>query len=157
MASVRVEAHVEDARATEGFKQARREINGRLKDGLRRAGEKVALPTARRLAPSKSGELASSLVVKTTTRSASLTTSLRGKKGRRVGLLEFGGTVKAPIEHRKAQALYFGGRFAAKVTTPRTFRGQHFLTRAVHDQIPEIEAAIGEEVLRAFSDFGGGE
>jgi hypothetical protein len=139
MASVRVEAHVDAVKSTEAFKQARRDVNARLRDGLRAAGEKVALPEARRLAPSKTGELASSLAVKSTARSASLTTSLRGKKGRRVGLLEFGGTVKTQILPRKAKALYFGGRFAARVTAPRTIRGRHFLTRAVHEQLPEIE------------------
>jgi hypothetical protein len=75
------------------------------------------------------------------------------QSNRAVGLLEFGGVVRTEIKPRKAQALYFGGRFAANVKTPRHYRGQHFLSRAVSSNTNRIADAIADEVVKAFNGF----
>jgi len=151
---MRLDVKVNAAPATDEFKAARRDANRRLAAGLKVAGERVALPAARRNAPRRSGELASSLVVKASSNHATLTTNLRGKKGRRVGLLNYGGTVKAPILPRKKKALYFGGHFYASVTAPRVIKGTHFLNRAIDDNRAMIDQAIEAEVMKSFQGFG---
>jgi len=145
-----IKVKIDAARGTAEFREARREINARTKAGLRIAGEREALPVVRVLAPMRTGRLRSSLVVRATTRNAFLTTNLRGKKGRYVGLQEFGGVVRTPIKPKKAKALHFGGRFAAKVTTPRKYRGHHFMELGIRRAQPRIQKAIVEEVTRAF-------
>lgn len=153
-----------DTKPTEaGFKDARREVFQRLATGLRAAGEKDALPSARALSPSVSGALRSSLVVKASAtggrgntyglRAAYLTTNLRGKKGRYVGLQEYGGTVKNVIRPRKAKALYINGRFAAQVTSARTYKGQGFMRRGVAKALPGMERTINDEIMKAFEGF----
>jgi hypothetical protein len=139
---------VDAEKTTAEFKQARKELNQKVKTGLIRAGERFAMPEARRRAPKF---IASTIVVKSTTRSAYLTTSLRGKKGRVVGLLEYGGTRKDKIVPTKKKAMTINGGFATTVTAPRTYKGKKFMNTAVEARLPETEEAIKDEVLLAFS------
>lgn len=145
--SVRVDAH----RASDEFKQARKEINGRLKAAMKQAGERVVLPEAKR----RSGGLkvagistASLLVV--VPRRASAYITARGKRGRAVGLQEFGGTVRSPVLPKKKKAVLVNGQPIAAMTTPRVYTGRHFLTGAVQAKLPETERVILEEILDAF-------
>lgn len=154
-AGLRIEVDTDGLDLTkEQFAAARREMNARVKDGLGSAARTIALPEAKRLAPHHTGRLASSLTAKSTARAAYLTTALRGKKGRYVGLMEFGGTVRGTILPKgKKQALKINGRFVAKVTTPRHYKGKHFMERAVTGRRKQIDAAIQREVMRAFDGF----
>jgi acyl dehydratase len=152
---MRVQVKIDGDRATQEFKDARREINRRLKEGLQKGGEKIALPAAKGFAPVKTGRLRSSLIVRATARRAVITTNLRGKKGRYVGLLEYGGTIRARLRPKKAKALFFNGRFVSEVVTPRTIKPRGFLQRAVHTRRAAIQAAVGEEVMEAFNDLRG--
>lgn len=151
--ALQVGVEVDAERASLEFKQARRDINQRTRLALKAAGEKVALPSAReRGARFKVAgrPVAASLVVRSTTRSAYLTTSMRGKLGRAVGLLEFGGTVKTVIRPRRAKAILtpYGPR--AYVKGPRHYHGHHFMTDAVADNVSRIEDVILDEILKAF-------
>jgi acyl dehydratase len=151
--AVRVDVHVDASKATEEFQHARRDADKRLRIGLRTAGEKVALPEARRRAPHKSGRLRSSLVVKSRARDAVLTTSLTGKKARYIGLMEYGGTVRTTIEPKRKKAIVINGQPVARVTEPRTYRARHFLSGAVDAKHREIDQALLDETLKAFDGF----
>jgi hypothetical protein len=150
---LKVTAHIDAVKTSDQFVQARRDINLRLKEGLKAAGEEVALPKARLLA----GNLkvagvptASSLVVKARARDAVLTTNMRGKLARAVGLQEMGGTVKTPILPRRKKAVVVNGQPVAKVTTPRHYEGRRFLMLSVETQREQIDSAILRHVMRSF-------
>lgn len=153
MGGVRIEVHVDAAKATEEFQHARRDMDKRLRVGLRTAGEKVALPEARRRAPTKTGRLRSSLTVKSRARDAVLTTSLTGKKARYVGLLEYGGTVRTTIEPKRKKALIVNGQPVARVTGERHYRARHFLSGAVDARREQIQQALLDETMKAFDGF----
>lgn len=150
---VRVDVKIDAEKASDDFKAARRQVDRRLREGLKTAGEKVALPEARRRAPVKTGRLKASLVVKSRARDAVLTTSLAGEKARYVGLLEYGGTVRTPIEPTKKQALVVNGQPVARVSGPRHYKARHFLSGAVEGKRSQIEQALLDETMKAFDGF----
>jgi HK97 gp10 family phage protein len=150
---VRVDVKIDAGKASDDFKAARKQVDARLKEGLKTAGEKVALPEARRRAPVKTGALRASLIVKPRARDAVLTTRLAGKKARYVGLLEFGGTVRVPIEPAKKKALVVNGQPVARVDAPRHYKARRFLTGAVESKRPQIEQALLDETMKAFDGF----
>lgn len=159
--AIRVVARVDAERASEDFKIARRDLDRRLKDGLQQAGEKVVLPDAKRRArnlavTSPSGvktTTAGSLIVKPRARDAVLTTNMRGKLARAVGLQEFGGTVHTPIRPKKKKALVVNGQPVSVVDTPRVYKARHFLTGAVEAKRDQIGQAILDESMKAFDGF----
>lgn len=134
------------------MKENIRDLDDDVKTSLLGVAEDVALPVAKRIAPHVSGTLARSLIARATKRNAYLTTSLtRRQGGRRLGLHEFGGTVKKqirPTGGRRALLLP-DGRFVARVTTPRTYRGQHFMERSVTTQRAEITRRIEKDLSAA--------
>jgi hypothetical protein len=140
-------------RVSAEFKEARRDINRRTKDGLTRAGERVALPAARRNAGGlrvAGRSVAASLTVRSTSRTAYLSSSMRGKLNRAVGLLEHGGTVRTPLLPRTAKAILTPWGPRAAVRGPRTYSGKHFMSDAVSRNHPQIEDAIWDELRKAF-------
>lgn len=150
---IRVNVKVDAAKATEEFKQARRDINSRLKAAMERAGKRVVLPEAKRRVGGLRVEgvsVASSLVIRARSTTAFLTTSLRGRKARAVGLMEYGGTVHSPVLPKKKKAVVVNGQPIAAMTTPRHYRPRLFLTTAVHSNLPKTERVILEEVMHAF-------
>lgn len=150
---IRVDVKVDAHKATEEFKQARREMNARLKLALEKAGKRVVLPAAKRGAGHLRVEgvnVASALVIRARSTSAVLTTSLRGKKARAVGLMEYGGTVRAPVLPKKKKAVVVNGQPIAAMTTPRHYTGKHFMTTAVQSNLPQTERVILEEIMQAF-------
>jgi hypothetical protein len=153
LGGVRIQVKVDASKATDEFQRARRDVDKRLRIGLRTAGEKVALPEARRRAPVKTGRLRSSLTVKSRARDAVLTTSLTGKRARYVGLLEYGGTVRTTIEPKRKQAVVVNGQPVARVTGERHYRARHFLSGAVDAKRSQIEQALLDETLKAFDGF----
>lgn len=151
---MRVRVTVDAEKATEEFKQARRDVNKRMREGLKRAGEKVALPAAKRNASHLRVEgqsVASSLIIRATSRDAYLTTRLNRKKGRAVGLQEYGGIVSTKIIPKKGnRAVVVNGQPVAYVDTPRHYKGQKFMTRAVESNRQRIGEAVRDELMHAF-------
>jgi hypothetical protein len=142
LGGVRVQVKIDADKASDDFKAARKQVDRRLREGLKTAGEKVALPEAKRRAP-----------VKSRARDAVLTTSLAGKRARYVGLLEWGGTVRAPIEPSKKKALVVNGQPVARVAGPRHYKARHFLSGAVEAKQPQIEQALLDETMKAFDGW----
>lgn len=142
---------VDEDRASEGFKQARRDINGQLRDALKAAAEKEALPATRKVAWSFIRPL---LIARATTRSAYVTTRGARALGRAGGLLEFGGTVRTLLIPKKAKALALGpDLIRARVEGPRHYKPTLRLTRAVDARIEQIEQTMLQEIIQAFDAF----
>jgi len=134
----RISGTVHDG-ASPVLRQFRRDLNGLVAQFSVDAAERLVLPTAKRRAP---GSIGSSLVVRGGRRPY-LTTSRRGTKRQVVGLLEFGGTVRAPIVPKRAKALKVGpGIYRASVTGPRVYKAQRFMRSAAEDRVQEF----GEEI-----------
>lgn len=153
---VQVGIKIDAGKTTAAFREARRGINAKLRDGLKDAGERVVLPTARSRAPVKSGALRSSLIVRATPRKAFLTTSLRGQKGSYVGVQEFGGTLRFEIKPKKKKALLVNGRPVARVKRPRRIKGRHFMTGAVESKVGQITEVMQAEMMKVFDSLGRG-
>ena len=124
---------------------------------VRDAAEETILPGAKGAAsPYDVGgqDVSAHLVIAKGVKSnaAFLTTSLRGKRASAVGLLEFGGTVKTPIEPKgRKQALAFGGGHpVARVTTPRKYDPRLFLTGAVSDHAGEFGDSVRDRIVGEF-------
>lgn len=146
---------VQDEDVLRQLREGRRQIGQSVKAGLLEGASKRAVPAVRAAAPHRSGRLAGSIVARSTTRSVYLTTSLRGKQGRYVGLINYGGTVRAEIRPRRRgrgqkHALKMpDGRFAARITTPRTYRASLFMQRGVEGVEGGIASDLQEAVLRS--------
>ena len=155
MNKVVISARIEGAdRTSDEFKRARREVYRRARRGIKAAGEKSILPHARRETTQHSPVAAGQVIVKTTTGDGFLTAQTV-KQGRKLGLLNYGGTVRDPIKpKRKKQAVAFGGVVVAQVNTARVYHGTHFLEKARDEGFPEYERLLLTEVMRAFDpDF----
>lgn len=134
---------VDDAAVHEAMRATRRDLAQDVKAVMAEAGEGILLPAARRAVPTKTGELRRSLIFRATTRGGYVTTNLTRRRGsRRFGLLEFGGTRRDVIEPRRRKALAFGGRHAAKVTTPRVYPARLHVTRARDQVQPRVVALL---------------
>lgn len=149
-----VRVTIDADRATAEFREARRDVNARTREGLRRAGERVALPAARRYAGGlkvAGQSVATSLMIRPTTRDAFLTTRMRGIKARAVGLQEHGGVVTTQIRPKgDGQAVVVNGQPVAYVATPRRHTGRKFMTRAVERNRDEIAVVVRDELMHAF-------
>lgn len=146
-----VAVKVDEDRASAGFKEARRDINSQLRQALRAAAEKDALPATRKVAWSFIRPL---LIAKATTRLAYVTTKGARQIGRAAGLLEFGGTVRTLLIPKKAKAITVGpDLIRSRVEGPRTYKPTLRLTKAVDARIQQIEQTMLEEVIRSFDAF----
>jgi hypothetical protein len=75
-----------------------------------------------------------------------------------VGLLEFGGTVRTPIEPKgkrrgkggHAPAIKTPYGYRARVTGPRHYKGQFFLTHSVERHQDGIRTAILKQLMHLF-------
>jgi hypothetical protein len=144
---VYVDLHELEQRS-EAFKESRRQIGRDVREGVQAAAERAVLPEARRRFGS--GKVASTLVVRKGTRqSAYITSTLRGKKGRFVGLLEFGGVVTTLIRPKRRQALVINGNPVAEVSTPRRYKARLWITSAVRSRFSAFEKALMQDVERA--------
>ena len=146
---IRIEATVDADQATDAFKRARRDIYKRAKSGIKRAGERTILPRARAGMRSKAPVVASQLVVKTTASDGYLTAK-SVKEGRKLGLLNYGGTVREPILPTRKRALSFNGIVVSQVNTVRRYRGSHFLEEARDAGLEEFGEALLPSILLAF-------
>lgn len=164
MAKVRVrsagglalEVEIEDVEATEhGLRDVRRTIARRSDELAVESAVHTILPEARRRASRlriAGDSLAAALVVRRRRAAAVITTTLRGTKARAAGLLEFGGTVRAPIEPKgRKRALAFGGQHpVARVRTARHYRAQHYMTASVQSQLDEFGGDLRDRIVEVF-------
>lgn len=150
MDPLKISVKIDADRTSDEFKRIRRNARATAGEAAMRAGEKVALPAARRGAP---GFIRTTLYVKRRGTSAVLTTRLPGKKARVVGLLEYGGTVRTVIKPKGARALSTPQGPRAAVSGPRTYKGKHFMSDAIHKHRRQIDEAILEETMQAFENF----
>jgi hypothetical protein len=136
--------------AAEATRAARREANREVRDILARIAERNVVPTAKSLAPSI---VRDSIVARATTRSVYITTTARGMRRRRFGLLEHGGQVKGPIRSKRGKPLPLrvGGRviYRQSVTKARTYRAKAFMRRAIRYWSPTIERRLESEIAGA--------
>lgn len=147
---IRIDVKVDADQATDAFKRARRDMSRRARSGMKRAGEQTILPLARSAVAQKTPVQPGKLVVKTTTTFAYMTAT-NVKEGRKIGLLNYGGTVRPPIEPRKRKALAFNGVVVSRVNTVRRYRAQHFLEDARDRKLDEFGQALLPELLLAFT------
>lgn len=160
---LRVQVEMDGVEKTaDHFKRVRRDIGKDLRSAVVEAGEEVALPHAKmgagNLKVAGRGVAGTLVVRKGTGNTAYLTSSMRGKFARAVGLQEFGGTVHTHLLPRRVrlglssgpEALTVNGHPVANVTTPRHYRGRQFMGRAVGGRQDQIAEAIMRHVLRTF-------
>lgn len=146
---IRIDAKIDADQAIDAFKAARRDISRRARSGTKRAGEQTILPRGRRGVGGHTPVSPSQLIVKTTSTTGFLTVAGK-KQGRIVGLLNYGGTVSAPIVPKKKKAVSFGGVVVSQVTAPRHYRGLHFLEKARDEGLEEFGQALLPNILAAF-------
>lgn len=144
--AVTVDADV--AATVAALKASRKQMNQDFKTALKDAGDMVALPAARSVAPKV---IRSSLVAKSTTRVAYVTTLARDDRRRAIfALTEFGGVVKAPIVPKHAKALrYANGRFSAATRGPRRYKGSHRMRKSIQARFPAFERRVARDLEAA--------
>lgn len=143
-----IRIRVEDLASRE-FTAARRGLNAKVKEGLNAAGRAV-LPTVRRLAPHV---IQSSLITKATTKRMYVTTQGSKVNDRTTGLLNFGGIVTTAIAPKTEKAIAWGGPsgvVVSQVTTPRHYKGKHFIETGIAERMPAVEDAMESSVMEAF-------
>lgn len=148
--TLRIDVKITGAdKASDEFKQARREIYRRTKSGMKDAGERAFLPHARAGAQQHTPLASSQVIVKTTATNGYIT--FANKKSKAIGgLLNFGGNVKKPIMPDKKKALKFGGIVVSQVNTARRYKGTHFLEDAREAGFPMFSQILLERVMVAF-------
>lgn len=146
-----IRIRVQDNGVLAGLQASKRIVTREANRELRETVKAVTLPTAQRISPRKTGRLASKIRA--------------GAAGNRgyiqnttpyAGLIEFGGTRRDVIRPRNKQALSFGGRAAAEVSTPRTYKGQHKMQKAIEFTADEVLDAQLDAVARAIATATGG-
>lgn len=159
--SVRV-GKVDDEQTQRALDRVARDMRRATGELLAGVGRRVVLPQAQTSAPSAHG-ISASLVVRSRGNSAYLTTTLRGKLARLVGLLEFGGTITTFIMPIRRRRMRKTGRRPAVMTPagpryivrgPRHYKGKHFMTTAVSERFNEYTAGVRDELLDAFTEAG---
>lgn len=138
------------------FRDVRRQIARDFDQTQAVAAERTVLPDARQRAGRYKVEgesVGPSLIVRRARRGPYLTTVLRGQRGRAVGLLEFGGTVRKVILPKRKKALTVNGQPVAVVRTPRHYEARHFMQDAAHARLSDF----GDEVRDLLVDVFGGQ
>lgn len=145
--------HVDDQIVQNALSRVRRDMNRRVRDGLKEAASQVAIPRVRITAATVTAPY---LTVGATTRAAYITT--RGPKvyDRIAGLLEFGGQVTSDIYPKKGQAVItpYGPRSAVYrgpfKGEPARITGQHRIRKGVEQALPRMADVAREEIVEAF-------
>ncbi len=150
MAEIRI--RVDASPTSAQFKVVKRELNNRLKAGMVKGAERSVLPRVRAHAPSV---VQPYLTVRAAvTRGAYVTTRGPRQGDQITGLLNFGGTVRAPIFPQEAEALAIPGiGLRAAVRKPRHYRGKAFIQRGILEAKPDLEQAVMAEVMDSFGDL----
>lgn len=140
-------------RTTREFREVRRQLATDLSDLEAGVAERTVLPEAQRRASGLRVEgqpVAASLVVRKRRSAPYMTTRLRGKRGRAVGLLEYGGTVRTVIRPRTKQALTINGELRSVVRAARHYRGREFMSGAVDERLGQFGREVREEIVDRF-------
>lgn len=125
-------ASTDEARAR--TKALRKNIGKDARKIMRASAQRRIVPRVERRAPSPAK---GTIVARGTVSSVYVTTKARGHRRRIIGLLEYGGTVRAWIRPGPGKkAVAFRGRdgqmvFVAAVKGPRTYKPKHFIKRGV--------------------------
>lgn len=129
----------------EGLRAQRRAIGQDVKRTTGDAARKVTLPVAKQDAPTV---IRQTLTARSGTGGAWLTTTARGKRRAIVAVTNWGGTIKTEILPRRRKALKFGGRYAARVTAPRTVKGTRYMENAVKKTLPRYVDQVERDLER---------
>lgn len=138
------------------LKQARKQLNAKVKEGLIEGGTRHVLPSVLRRAPSVTRPF---LTAKATSRQGYIGTKGSRQGDRITGLLNYGGVLRKPIAPKTKQALSWpgaGGRVTVgAVTGPRTVTGKHFIEAGVEDarSIGGLEQSLLDAVMDAFGEL----
>ena len=150
-APLRLDVRFDGNGAPEVLAVAKREVKARLKAGMASAAESTILPEARALSPTI---VRDALTIKGRVKGPVITTRGPRKFDRIAGLLNWGGTVRstiAPKDKTGHQALSIGGgHYAARVYSPRRYRGKHFIEKGVASAFPAFSEKVLEDVMDAF-------
>ncbi len=159
-------------KASDEYKAARKQINNALKKGLYEAGERVALPHAKRAVSGlrvQGTSVSSTLIVRSTSSKAIISSNLRPKLRKAFGWLEYGGTNKGVLRPKSGQAINtpWGPRAVVyrgsndersglqrltqiKPSKPAEIRGKKRVGRAMKKHRGEITEAVRQQVLGVF-------
>jgi hypothetical protein len=148
--SIRVDVKVDASKAIQGFRRARREANTAIKRAQAVAAERTNIPEAESRVPSWAH---GTIVARGRVRSQNITTTLRGTRGRTLGLLEYGGTVQGSITPKRKRALRTPHGVFAAVHGDRSYKPKRFLRGAVERRFTDYQEAMLPEVMKAFDDF----
>jgi hypothetical protein len=154
--AIRIQARVEGVDKTSAeFKQARRQIQGKQRKGVRQAGEEAVQPLARRTVERHAPVAANQIVIRSTTTTAYIAVRQR-RASRIVGWLNYGGILPA-VTVRKKRAMVFTSKTGEKVFTrrigPRRTEGRHFLEQARDQGLPEFERILLARIMESFDTF----
>lgn len=149
-----LDVEVDTSTTLRALRDVRRQIGKDFDQVLAMAAETVVLPDARRRAGALKIEgvpVSSALVVRKRRTAPYMTSRLRGSKARAVGLLEFGGTVRAEIRPRHKKALVVNGQPVARVTTARHYRAHRFMYGAVDAKVGVFGDRVRRELVAFFA------
>lgn len=156
---INANVEVDDDLAQSMFSQAlRSKINAKVKSGLATAAERSALPRARALAPSIGAQ---SLIAKSTTRSAYITTKGPKVYDRILGMHEYGGSVTSDIVPKKKLAIKIGEAGEDSIIRAVAYRGPFVgkpmkveasnpIKRGVQAALPSMLEIAKDEILEAY-------
>ena len=142
-------------KADRAFRDVRRRVARELAGVEKKAAETTVLPAAKAHAGGLriDGQAIPGRLVITRSRSSpALTTSFRGTRAAAAGLLEFGGTVRAPIIPKHAKALTINGEFRSIVRTARHYRARRYLQQAAQERVGAFGEQVRDEIVRFFGD-----
>jgi hypothetical protein len=153
-----IRVRIDAGKATQEFKDARRDIRKKTREGLIEAGRRVVLPSVQQEAPSV---VRDTLTVGSASTRAYITTRGPKTKDRIAGLLQYGGIVREPIRPKQeGGALSFIGTrqfsgqriITGEVTGPRRYFGPYrgYVDRGIAKAIPEWERVMLPTVMDAF-------
>lgn len=120
---------VDDQEVVRALRGARRDMRRKVRDIQGDQAKRIVLPVAKRLSPSFAK---SSMEIRARAGGVFLAANARGTKRATIGVANFGGTIRAPIHPKAAQALRLAdGGFVGKVTGPRKIAGLHWFEKSI--------------------------
>ncbi|MBA3689782.1 MAG: hypothetical protein H0W82_00015 [Actinobacteria bacterium] len=138
---------IDDAAVLAALRAMRRDINQDVKKSMLDAAKAVTLPAVVALTAPSRGRM--TMAAKATTRGAYITTNARGELRKVIGLLNFGGTVEAKILPKTKKALFFGGDHpVASISTPRHYRGKHFIEKGIQATLGRFSAHVERQLTK---------
>lgn len=142
------DVRVDDSDVKTELKQARRLARKNVRDGIKAAVEKSALPPAKSKAPSF---IRANVAAGSSGGRGFLTFKGRVRFRDAAALLNFGGKRYDVIKPKKAKALKtpWGPRARVRMRGAK-YEGKHFLEHGAEAGLPKFEAIVMKEVMHAF-------